>query len=116
MNYDQASDNLVRECVPIPQKTYRITKRLKTLEEVEKYFPGFMVFIDSTTEQQIPRSIDNKRKKMFYSGKKKRHTVKNQLTVNKDGYILHKVAYKKGLMIMMFIRITILSFQNKLLL
>ncbi len=71
-------------------------KEAKTPEEVEKYFPGFMVFIDSTTEQQIPRSIDNKRKKMFYSGKKKRHTVKNQLTVNKDGYILHKVAYKKG--------------------
>jgi hypothetical protein len=33
---------------------------------------------------------------MVYSGKKKRHIVKNQLTVNKDGYILHKVVYKKG--------------------
>ncbi|HXT85259.1 MAG TPA: transposase family protein [Verrucomicrobiae bacterium] len=32
---------------------------------------------------------------MYYSDKKKRHTVKNQLTVNKDGYIIHKVAYKK---------------------
>ncbi len=56
---------------------------------------------------------------MFYSGKKKRHTVKNQLTVNKDGYILHKVAYKKGRRhdyIFKNIRIIILSFQNKLLL
>ncbi len=91
----QKIESLIRQCVPIPQKTYRITKRLKTLEEVEQYFPGFLAFIDST-EQQIPRPTDNKRKKMFYSGKKKRHTVKNQLTVNKDGYILHKVAYKKG--------------------
>ncbi len=34
---------------------------------------------------------------MSYLGKKKRHTiVKNQITVNKDGYILHKVGYKKG--------------------
>ena len=35
---------------------------------------------------------------MYYSlgKKKKRYTVKNQLTVNKDGYILHKVAHKKG--------------------
>ncbi len=34
---------------------------------------------------------------MYYSGKKKSHTtVKNQLTVNKDGYILHKIGYKKG--------------------
>ena len=33
---------------------------------------------------------------MFYSGKKKRHTVKNQITVNNHGYILHKIRYKKG--------------------
>ena len=52
-----------------------ITKRLKTPEEVEKYFPGFLAFIDST-EQQIPRPIDKKRRKIYYSGKKKRHTCK----------------------------------------
>jgi hypothetical protein len=33
---------------------------------------------------------------MFYSGKKKRHTVKNQITVNNRGYILHKITNKKG--------------------
>ncbi len=33
---------------------------------------------------------------MYYPGKKKRHTVKNQIMVNKDGYILHKIRYKKG--------------------
>ncbi len=33
---------------------------------------------------------------MYYSGKKKRHTIKNQITVNNRGYILHKVGYKKG--------------------
>ena len=32
----------------------------------------------------------------YFRQKKKRYTVKNQLTVNKDGYILHKVAHKKG--------------------
>ncbi len=36
------------------------------------------------------------RRNIFYSGKKKRHTVKNQMTVNNRGYILHKVGYKKG--------------------
>ncbi len=60
----QKIESLIRKCVPIPQKIYRITKRLKTLEEVEQYFPGFLAFIDST-EQQIPRPTDNKRKKMF---------------------------------------------------
>ncbi len=91
----QKIEGLIRQCVPIPQKTYQITKRLKTPEEVEKYFPGFLAFTDCT-EQQIPRPVDRERRKIFYSGKKKRHTVKNQITVNNRGYILHKVGYKKG--------------------
>ncbi len=34
---------------------------------------------------------------MFYSGKKKKHTVKTQLMVNNlDGLIIHKANYKKG--------------------
>jgi hypothetical protein len=86
---------LVRECLPVPQKIYSITKRLRTPDEVEEYFPGFMAFIDST-EQQIPRPIDNKRRKIFYSGKKKRHSVKTQVMVSKNGTIIHKVDYKKG--------------------
>jgi hypothetical protein len=112
----QKIEGLIRQCVPIPQKTYQITKRLKISEEVEKYFPGFLAFIDSTEQQQIPRPVNRERRKIFYSGKKKRHTVKNQLAVNKDGYILHKYAIKKEEnMITIFTRITILSFQNKLL-
>src|SRR4051794_3866389 len=92
----QKIEKLIRECVPIPQKIYKITKRLKTPEEVEQYFPGFLAFIDST-EQQIPtRPVDKNRRKTFYSGKKKRHTIKNQITVNNRGYMPHKVGYKKG--------------------
>ena len=87
--------DLVRKCVPIPQKTYNITKRLKTPEEVEEYFPGLLSFIDST-EQQIPRPVDKDRRKSYYSGKKKRHTVKNQIMVNNHGYIIHKLGHKKG--------------------
>jgi hypothetical protein len=91
----QKIESLVRECVPIPQKLYNKTKRLKTPKEVEQYFPGFLAFIDST-EQQIPRPVDNNKRKMYYSGKKKRYTVKNQIMVNNRGYILHKVSHKKG--------------------
>ncbi len=88
---------MIRQCVPIPQKIYNITKRLKTPEEVEKYFPGFLLAFTDCTEQQIPRPVDKERRKMYYSGKKKRHTiVKNQITVNNRGYILHKVGYNKG--------------------
>ncbi len=91
----QKIESLIRQCVPIPQKTYNKTKRLKTPEAVEKYFPGFLAFTDCT-EQQIPRPADKNRRKIFYSGKKKRHTIKNQITVNNRGYIIHKVGYKKG--------------------
>jgi hypothetical protein len=48
--------------IPIPQKVCNITKRLKTPEQIEQYFPGFLSFIDCT-EQQIPRPKNNKRKK-----------------------------------------------------
>ena len=84
----QKIESLIRQCVPIPQKIYNKTKMLRTTEEVEKYFPGFLAFTDCT-EQQIPRPINNKRRKVFYSSKKKRHTVKMQLMVNNRGFILH---------------------------
>ena len=91
----QKIESLVRQCLPIPQKMYPITKRLKTPEEVENYFPGFLSFIDST-EQQIPRHVNKRKRKAYFSGKKKRHTVKNQMMVNKRGFIIHKTGYKKG--------------------
>jgi hypothetical protein len=76
-------------------RKYTVLQRLKTPAEVEKYFPGFLAFTDCT-EQQISRPVDKSRGKMHYSGKKKRHTVKNQLMVNNRGYILHKIGHKKG--------------------
>ena len=58
----QKIEQLVRKCLPIPQKTYGLTKRLKTLQEVEKYFPGLMAFVDCT-KQQILRPVDKRRRK-----------------------------------------------------
>jgi hypothetical protein len=91
----QKIESLMRKCLPIPQKIYNITKRLKTSEEVEQYFPGFLSFIDCT-EQQIPRPVDKNRRKMFYSGKKKKHAIKTQLLVNNQDLIIHETGYKKG--------------------
>jgi hypothetical protein len=55
----QKIESLVRQCLPIPKKFYKITKkRLRTPGDIEKYFPGFLLsFIDSTIEQQIPRPV-----------------------------------------------------------
>jgi arginine repressor len=66
----QKIESLVRQCIPIPQKIYKLTKRLQTPEKVEQYFSGFLAFIDST-EQQIPRPVNNRRRDAYYSGKDK---------------------------------------------
>jgi hypothetical protein len=87
--------DIVRKCVPLLQKSYHKTKRLQTPEEVEKYFPGFLAFIDDN-EQQIPRPVDKRRCKAYYSGKKKKHTIKIQIMVNNQGIIIHKLRHKKG--------------------
>jgi len=71
-----------------------ITKRLKTKEEVEQYFPGFLAFID-TTEQPIPRPKNKIRRKLYYSGKKKKHTVKNLYMINSEEIILYKTKHKQ---------------------
>ena len=89
-------EKLIRQCLPVPQKIYNITKRLKTPEEVEQYFPGFLSFIDCT-EQQIPRPVNKRKRKTYYSGKKKRFTIKTQFMVNNHGLIIHKANHhKKG--------------------
>lgn len=87
---------LVKECVPLPVKIYKRTRtRLKTIEEVEQYFPGFKAFIDST-EQEIPRPKNKRRRKSYYSGKEKKHTVKTQFMVNTNGLIVHKTCHQRG--------------------
>ncbi len=86
---------LVKLCIPLPKKLYKRTRRLRTIDEVEEYFPGFKAFIDSS-EQEIPRPKNKRRRKSYYSGKRKKHTVKIQYMVNSEGLILHKTEHKKG--------------------
>ncbi len=86
---------LVKECIPLPEKLHEMARRARTFEEVEMYFPGFKAFVDST-EQEIPRPKNAKKRKTHYSGKKKRHTVKTQLTVNEEGLIIHKTRHARG--------------------
>ena len=87
--------SIVKECIPLPEKIYKHTRtrRLRTTEEMEQYFPCFKAFIDSA-EQEIPRPENRIRRKIHYSGKKKKHTVKTQFMVNSQGLILHKTRHK----------------------
>jgi len=86
---------LVKEVLPLPRKIHQRARRLGTLDEVEALFPGFKAFLDAT-EQEVPRPRAKAKRKTHYSGKKKRHTVKTQITVNADGLILHKTPHARG--------------------
>ena len=90
----QKIERLIRSCLPIPQKLYKVTRRLKTKEEVEQYFPGFMAFTDCS-EQPIPRPKNRLRRRLYYSGKRKKHTVKNLYTVNQKELIIYKTKHKQ---------------------
>jgi hypothetical protein len=91
----QKIERLIRRCLPIPQKLDNVTKRLKTKEEVEQDSPGFLAFVDCT-EQQIPRPKNRlRRRRLYYSGKKKKHTVKNLYAVNEPGLIIYKTKHKQ---------------------
>ena len=85
----------MRETLPLPSKIHRAARRLRTLEEVEALFPGFKAFLDAT-EQEIPRPRDKTKRRTHYSGKKKRHTVKTQITVNKKSLIVHRSPHARG--------------------
>ncbi|MDI6917864.1 MAG: transposase [Thermoplasmatales archaeon] len=86
---------LVKACIPLPERVYKKTRRTGDIDELLEYFPEMKVFIDAT-EQEIPRPKNKRRRKNYYSGKKKRHTVKTQIMVNKKGVILHKTRYVNG--------------------
>src|SRR5690349_25124957 len=60
---------LIKLCIPLPKKLYKRTRRrARTIDEVEENFPGFKAFID-TTEQEIPRPKNKRKRKSYYSGK-----------------------------------------------
>lgn len=86
---------LVKMVLPLPSKIHQRAARLGTIEEVEALFPGFKAFLDAT-EQEIPRPREKGKSRTHYSGKRKRHTVKTQITVNADGLILHKTPHARG--------------------
>jgi hypothetical protein len=88
---------LVSEVLPLPKLEHDKVRKLQAVDEIEAMFLGFKAFLDAT-EQEIPRPHGKRKRKTHYSGKRKKHTVKTQLTVNKQGLIVHKSAHVKGSM------------------
>lgn len=91
----QYVEPVIKACIPIPEKMTKKTRRIRNMDELLELFPEMKCFIDAT-EQEIPRPKNKRRRKNYYSGKKKRHTVKTQILVNKKGIILHKTKHRNG--------------------
>ncbi len=83
----------VKKSIPIPAKKYADSKKINSIESLQELFPELIAITDGT-EQSIPRPKD--KKKTHYSGKKKKHTVQNQITINLNGEIIHKSSHAPG--------------------
>jgi hypothetical protein len=72
----QKIERLIRRCLPIPQKLYKVTKRLKTKEEIEKYFPGFLAFTDCTEQPTHSKTSkeQEEKKTILFRQEKETHT------------------------------------------
>jgi len=70
------------------QQLKRLPKRFgDTLYAFLKTFTRYVLLMDAT-ERCIPRSVNYERQKHYYSGKKKTHTIKNNLIVDQQSQIL----------------------------
>jgi len=78
---------LLERFLPLPEKIVPAPTKLNTLAELLMWYPHLRVVIDAT-EQSIPRPKDKDKQRFYYSGKKKRHTIKTQITSNKNGIII----------------------------
>ncbi len=86
----------VRKSIPIPAKLYSDSKKINDVQQLQLFFPELIAMTDGT-EQPIPRP-QNKKKRLTIQAKK--HTIKNQITINQKGEIIHKPPHSPGNMIM----------------
>ena len=57
---------LIKLCVPLPKKLYKRTRRLRTIDEVEEYFPGLKAFIDSAEQDSKAEEQEKEKKLLFW--------------------------------------------------
>lgn len=73
--------------LPEPSRLMAAGKKINSIEELFRLYPDLKAIVDGT-EQPIQRPQDSEKQKSYYSGKKKRHTIKKQVMVNMNGLIL----------------------------
>ncbi len=88
-----ADKQLNRRLIGVEKKVGR--KKISSWEDLETEFPEIAEILIDAMEQPIrrPKQVNGrkagKKQRKHYSGKKKRHTRKTQLTINRQGTIMH---------------------------
>lgn len=80
----------VHELLPILERTLgrqcdTPKRKIRSIEEFLEKFPQIKRVIIDSTERPRTRPTDTKKQKSHYSGKKKRHTMKNTMVVDPKG-------------------------------
>jgi DDE superfamily endonuclease len=88
-------EKIIKKVIPLPKKIYSDKNKIKTEEGLLELFPELKVIVDAT-EQKINRPKNKKRRDNHFSGKKKIYSKKVQITINKDGLIVHKTKSANG--------------------
>ena len=96
---DSAVSRIIRRVVPALEQAGRDSmrmpdpgrKRRKHLDDLLEETPELAVVIDSF-EQKVQRPPDNDEQKRYYSGKKKMHTLKSQVTVDEETGLIADVS------------------------
>lgn len=86
--------SVLQTVLPIPaQETLLFSqeprRRIGTLEELLRKHPELKEVLIDATEQEVRKPKDKARRKSHYSGKKKRHTLKTQVTSTSECLLLH---------------------------
>lgn len=87
--------SFLKRRIPEPSRLNRGGKKINSLEELYRLYPDLQAMVDGT-EQPIQRPKDSEKQKTYYSGKKKHHTIKKQLVVNRQGLIVDVSAAVEG--------------------
>jgi DDE superfamily endonuclease len=87
----------LKQVLPVPMEEELLTpssvqahakKRIGTLKELLEAHPEFKELLVDASEQEVPKPKRKLARKQRYSGKKKQHTLKSQVTVS-NRLVLH---------------------------
>jgi len=104
VDIDQANiSRLLKKMLPLIEKTadpelatyleqakkdYAVAEKVKDFTQFFEKYPDLRGASIDATEQQCFRSKDNEKQKKYYSGKKKKHTQKTQISAASTGRVL----------------------------